>query len=131
MATQNEGTTNAGIMIAGATAAALAAAGAYLFYGSGNAAKNRKTARSWMLKARTDVLDAVENAVQKVGEIDKAAYLKIISDIVGRSSTLAAGTTEEIAQLTKDLQGMWNHMQKARKTAVAKVKKVASKKGKK
>ena len=124
------GMTKTGAAIAGATAAALAAAGAYLFYGSQNAQKNRKTARSWMLKARAEVMEAVETAVDKAGEIDKDAYMKIITDVVARSSKMATGTTAEVAQVTKDLKGMWNHMQKARKNVAKKgtPKKVAKKK---
>ena len=40
----------------GLTAAAVAAAGAYFLYGSKDADKNRKTVKSWGLKAKAEVL---------------------------------------------------------------------------
>ena len=46
----------------GLTAAALAAAGTYFLYGSGGAEKNRTKVRSWMLKAKAEVLEALEEA---------------------------------------------------------------------
>ena len=48
-------------------AAAVAAAGAYWFYGSDHATKHRKQVKSWMLKARAEMMEAVE----KIGDIDK------------------------------------------------------------
>ena len=46
----------------GLTAAAVAAAGAYFLHGSKNAAKNKKTVKSWMLKAKAEVLEKLEDA---------------------------------------------------------------------
>ena len=46
----------------GLTAAAVAAAGAYFLYGSKDANKNRKTVKSWMLKAKAEVLEQLEKA---------------------------------------------------------------------
>jgi flagellar basal body-associated protein FliL len=46
----------------GVTAALLSAAGAYFLYGSKDAAKNRKTVKSWMLKAKAEVLEGIEKA---------------------------------------------------------------------
>ena len=43
-----------------AAAAAVAAAGAYWFYGSDHASQHRKQVKSWMLKARAEVMEAVE-----------------------------------------------------------------------
>ncbi len=46
----------------GLTAAAVAAAGAYFLYGSEDAPKNRTKVKSWMLKAKGDVLQKLEVA---------------------------------------------------------------------
>ena len=46
----------------GLTAAAVAAAGAYFLYGSKGAAKNRKVVKSWAIKAKGEVLEAIEKA---------------------------------------------------------------------
>ncbi|MDB5224908.1 MAG: hypothetical protein JWO43_530 [Candidatus Adlerbacteria bacterium] len=114
-------------------AAAAAAAAAYWLYGAKDAPKHRKLARSWMLKARAEVLDAVE----KVQDIDKSKYLAIVDDVVGRYSKSAGATTAEMSKLVKDLRGAWAHMQavtkkpakKAAKTAKKAAPKKAAKKG--
>ena len=111
--------------------AAVAAVGAYWFYGSKNAAAHRKTARGWMLKARGDVLAAVENVVKKAGEIDKKAYMNIVQGVLKRYSKLSGVTSAEILQMTRDMNEAWLHMQKVRKSRVSKTAKKASKSRKK
>lgn len=103
---------------AAAATAIVAAAGAYWFYGSKDAMKHRKTARSWMLKARGDVLEAVEIVVEKVGEIDKEKYMNIVEDVLKRYSKLAHVTKEDVMQTTKDMKDAWQHMQKIRKNTI-------------
>jgi hypothetical protein len=120
------GTTVMGV--GAAAAAAVAAAGAYWFYGSKDAAKHRKTARSWMLKARADVLEAVEAAMEKAGEIDKDTYMGIVDGVLKRYSKLAGVTSAEMLQMTRDMKDAWQHMQKARKSVPAKKTKKAVKK---
>ena len=110
---------------AGATAAAaIAAAGAYWLYGSPDAAKHRKSVRSHMLRARAEVLEAVE----KMKDVDKQKYLDIVAAVVKRYSTKAGVTAEEIAQMTKDLTGTWQHMYAAHKKSLASAKKAPAKK---
>ncbi len=123
--------TGAAIGVAAATAAAAAAAaGAYWFYGSADAAKHRKSIRSFMLKARADVLEAVE----KVKDIDKNAYLAIVDRVVAKYSTVAGVTSQEVVQMTRDLKAAWTHMKAvhdaARGVGAAKaaVKKIPAKK---
>lgn len=113
---------------AGAATAAVAAVGAYWFYGSHDALKHRKTARSWMLKARGDVLAAVEAAVEKVGEIDKAAYMAIVDGVLKRYAAASGATSAEMTQATKDMKAAWSHMQAARKGTATKTAKKVSKK---
>lgn len=122
---------------AGAAAlAAVAAAGAYWFYGAKDAARHRKTARSWMLKARAETMDAVEKAVERLGDIDKETYLGIVDTVVKRYAGVAGVTSAEMAQMTKDLKAAWTHMHAARKSlskpavkkAVKKAKSAAKKK---
>lgn len=98
---------------AAAAAAAVAAAGAYWFYGAADAAKHRKSARSWMLKARADVMEAVEAAMQKVGEIDKETYGRIVDGVLKRYSSLAGASAAEMAQMSKDMKEAWKQMQRA------------------
>lgn len=108
----------------GVAAAAAAAAGAYFFYGSANAASNRKTARSWMLKARAEVMAAVEKAAAKTGALNKETYTNIVNGVLARYSKVAGATSAEMSQVSRDMEGAWKHMQKAGKKGVKKVKKV-------
>ncbi len=126
---KNKGiSTGTGVAVgAAAAAAAAAAAGAYWFYGAKDAAKHRKTAKSWMLKARAETMEAVENAVDKLGEIDKETYLKIVDGVVKRYSGVAGVTSAEIAAMTKDLKTAWQHMNAASRIAKGAGKKVAKK----
>lgn len=112
-----------GVVAAVGAAAAAAAVGAYWFYGTKNAKAHRKTARSWMLKARGDVLAAVETAVKKAGEIDKATYMKIVDGVLKRYSKSAGVTAAEMRQVTSDMKAAWQHMQKIHKRGVKKTKK--------
>ncbi len=123
MANNSKGKSSAaGIGVIAATAAAAAAAGAYWLYGAKDAAKHRKMAKSFMLKARADVMDAVE----RVKDIDKTQYLAIVDKIVAKYSHVAGVTAAEVAQMTKDLKAAWSHMQSVHVTAKG-LKKVASK----
>ncbi len=58
---------------AGLAAAAAAAGAAYWLYGAKHSAQHRKMAKSWMLKARAEVLDQIES----IKNIDKASYLRM------------------------------------------------------
>jgi len=125
---ENNVSVNTGVAVGAAAAAAAAAAGAYWFYGAKDAAKHRKTARSWMLKARAETMEAVEAAVEKLGSIDKETYLSIVDGVVKRYSGAAGVTSAEVAQMTKDLKAAWAHMNAARKNATKPaVKKVTKK----
>lgn len=115
----NSGAAGAAIGVAAATVAA-AAAGAYWLYGAKDAAKHRKMAKSFMLKARADVMDAVE----RVKDIDKTQYMAIVDKIVAKYSHMAGVSAAEVAQMSKDLKAAWSHMQAVSKT----VKKAAPKK---
>jgi hypothetical protein len=111
--------------VGAATAAAAAAAGAYWLYGAKDAAKHRKLAKSWMLRARAEVMDAVE----KVSEIDKATYLDIVEKVVKTYSSTAGAQSKEIQQLLKDLRGSWAHIQQrpSVKKATKAVKRIGTK----
>src|SRR6185436_11320611 len=80
-------------------AAVAAAAGAYWLYGAKDASKNRKVVKSWMLKARAEVMDAVE----KAKDIDKETYLKIVDNVVRGYSAAAGARSKEVQQLISDL----------------------------
>lgn len=62
----------------GLTAAAVAAAGAYFLYGSEDATQNRKKVKGWMLKAKGDVLQALEKAEHMTEEQFQAVVDKVL-----------------------------------------------------
>ena len=117
-----------------AAAAAAAAAGAYWLYGAKDAKKHRKLAKSWMLKARAEMMDLVE----KAQDIDKETYMQLAGEVAKRYSAVAGVTTAESKRLVQDLKAGWAYLQSQKKpiakraAAVKKsVKKAAKKASKK
>ncbi len=119
-----------GVGVGLAAAAAAAAAGTYWLYGSKHAAKHRRQVKSWMLKARGEVLESVE----KLQDINKAKYLAIVESVIARYAGKAGTTASELKQVARDLKDSWTHIQAAQKSgkrAVKKGRKVAKKAAKK
>lgn len=88
----------------GLTAAAVTAAGAYFLYGSKNAAKNRKKVKSWMLKAKADVLETLENAEH----ITEQEYKQLIDNVLsayGKARTLSKKDVKDFEREMKDHWG--------------------------
>ncbi len=112
----------------GVGAAAAATAAAYWFYGSKDAASHRKSARSWMLKARGEVLEAVDRTIKKAGELDKEAYMSIVGGVLKRYKKVAGVKSSEILQMTRDMKAAWQHMQKTGKDVSGRKVKKTSKK---
>lgn len=117
-----------------AAAAAAAAAGAYWLYGAKDAKKHRKLARSWMLKARAEVMEGME----KLGEVDKETYMQLAGEVAKRYAGVAGVTAAESKRLVQDLKSGWAYLQSQKKpaarraTAIKKsVKKAAKKVAKK
>jgi len=113
MATAHKGISKTTLAAVGAGIGAAAAAGAYWFYGSKDAAKHRKSVRSWMLRARAEVLEAVEKAIAKAGEIDKETYMNIVESVLKRYKKINGVTSEAMVQMTRDMKQAWEHMQKS------------------
>lgn len=110
----------------GLTAAAAAIAGAYFLYGSKNAAKNRKVVKGWMLKAKGEVLSAVE----KAQTMTKEEYEELVTKI-GKGYLAAKEMTEsDLAAFTKEMHTHWKDLAKAaqpKKKAVKKAVKTVEK----
>lgn len=96
-----------------AAAAAAAAAGAYWLYGAKDASKHRKLARSWMLKARAEMMDLVE----KAQDIDKDTYMQLAGEVAKRYSAVAGVTAAESKRLVQDLKAGWAYLQAQKKPA--------------
>lgn len=124
---KNSTKTKVGTAAAITAATVAAAAGAYWLYGSEHAKKHRKMAKSWMLKARAEIVDAIE----KIEDIDKTKFLAVAESVAQEFGSKAGATTDEISDLTKELKKVWTHVQQTGKTSVKRAKKASKKIAKK
>lgn len=114
----------------GLTAAAVTAAGAYFLYGSKQASQNRKKVKGWMLKAKGDVLEALE----KAEHITADEYKALVETASGAYGTVKSATAGEVKDFKKEMQQHWEKLQKnkaikkiVQKSDVAKVQKAVKK----
>ncbi len=96
----------------GLAAAAAAAAGVYYFYGK-DAPKRRRQLKGWMVTAKGEVMDRME----KLPEVSELAYRRIVAEVLKRYKNLKNVSSEELAELSRELLGHW----KSIKTEVDKV----------
>ena len=103
---------------AGLAAAAVAAAlGSYLLTGK-RATKTKKVLKSWMLKAKGEVLEQLEG-LQEVGE---ETYNKAVDQVAKKYSQMAGVTKAEVDEMAADLKKHWKTVSKV---AISKAKKLA------
>ena len=108
----------------GLTAAAAAAAGAYFLYGSKNAAKNRKAVKSWMLKAKAEVLEGLERAQ----EMSKKEYEQLIDQVGTAYAKLQDVKKTDLADFKREMKQHWDNIAKEAKAASQEVTGGAAKK---
>ncbi len=111
----------------GVTAALLSAAGAYFLYGSKNADKNRKKVKSWMLKAKAEVLEGIEAAEN----MSKEDYERLVDKSVKAYSKLKDASADELFAFGKEMKAHWKNLEKKGEAKVAPAKKVVKKVAKK
>ena len=87
----------------GLTAAAVTAAGAYFLYGSKQAPKNRKKMKGWVLKAKGEVLEALE----KAEAITEEEYRALVEAASGAYGTVKNATAGEIKDFKKEMSEHW------------------------
>lgn len=92
----------------GLTTAAVAAAGAYFLYGSPNAAKNRKTVKSWVLKAKAEVLEALEDAK----EMSQHEYEALVDTVAGTYQTFKNASKKDIKEFKDEMKMHWKGIEK-------------------
>lgn len=107
----------------GLTAAAVAAAGAYFLYGSDKAAKNRKTVKSWALRAKAEVLEKLEDAK----EMSADEYEELIAAVAGTYAGVKGASKKDIKEFAGEMQDHWKSIEKFAKPKKAAVKKTAAK----
>lgn len=106
----------------GLTAAAVAAAGAYFLAGSKNAAKNRKAVKSWMLKAKAEVLEGLEKAQQ----MSQAEYEALIEQVGAAYSQVQNASKADLSGFKKEMKDHWQKIAKAAAPKKKSVKKVVA-----
>lgn len=106
----------------GITAAAAAAAGAYFLYGSKNAKANRQKVKGWMLKAKGEVLEALEKAEQMSFE----DYEQLIEDIAAAYAVVQNATKKDIAEFKREMKAHWGKIEKEAKPLKKAVKRAAA-----
>jgi hypothetical protein len=114
----------------GLTAAAVAAAGAYFLYGSKEADKNRKTVKSWALKAKAEVLEQMEDAKN----MTRDEYEEMVQAVAGAYSGVKGATKKDLVEFASEMKEHWDVIEdlassrkKTAKKAVKKVTKAAKK----
>ena len=93
----------------GLTATALAAMGGYFLYGSKDAAQNRRKAKSWMLMAKAEVLEGLENAQH----MTKEEYETLVQKVVKGYKTAKKASASELLEFAKDMHGHWKEIERA------------------
>ncbi len=91
--------------------AAVAAAGAYLFYGKN--AKKRQKIRGWIIKAKGEVLEKVE----KLNDVNQETYHKVIEKVTNRYKHFKEINAQEFNELVSDLKASWGTYKKELKNA--------------
>lgn len=99
----------------GLTAAAVTAAGAYFLYGSKLSSQNRKKVKGWVLKAKGEVLEALE----KAESITEEEYKALVETASGAYGTVKSATVGEVKDFKKEMNDHWVKLQKSK--AVKKV----------
>lgn len=97
------------VEIGGLAAASLAAiAGGYLLYGAKDAAKNRKKVKGWMLKAKGEILEKIENAK----EMSEDKYNEAVEMVSKKYAAMKQVDAADLAELVNDAKKHWKVMHK-------------------
>ena len=111
----------------GLTAAAVAAAGAYFLAGAPDAKKNRRKVKSWMLKAKAEVLEALE----KAEEITEEEFNQLVMTVSTSYGKLKDASKADIADFKREMKEHWPKIVKEGKEVTKTVSKVVKPKAKK
>ncbi|OGG61288.1 hypothetical protein A3C87_03730 [Candidatus Kaiserbacteria bacterium RIFCSPHIGHO2_02_FULL_49_34] len=99
------------------TAAAVGAIGAYFLAGSKDAAKNRKMVKSWMLKAKAEVLEGLEQAKKMSAE----EYAQLIDKATAVYASTQKASKKDIEEFKDEMSQHWKKLERTGKKVVKKV----------
>jgi hypothetical protein len=112
-----------GLEVGLALAGLAAVAGAVFLYGTEAGTKKRKAIKGWMLKAKGEVIEKLEN----LKDVNEANYNKIVDAVEAKYKALKSVAPEDLAEVVADLKKSWKHMVKIAQTQTAPKKKAAAK----
>lgn len=93
---------------AGLAAAAVGAAlGSYLLTGD-RKAKTKRVLKSWMLKAKGELLEQLE----KVGDVSEDMYYKAVDQVTAKYSKMSGVAQDEVDDMAKELKKQWKIVNK-------------------
>jgi len=95
----------------GLTTAAVTAAGYYFLFGSEKAKQNRKKVKSWMLKAKAEVLEALEQGKDMTQE----EYENLIDSVTSTYSRLKDASQTELGAFKREMKEHWRGIEQAAK----------------
>lgn len=95
----------------GLTTAVVAAAGTYFLYGSKSAAKNRKAVKSWMLKAKAEILEKLEEAK----EMTQEDYEHLVNTVATVYSELKTASRADIKAFKDEMKDQWRSIERVAK----------------
>lgn len=121
MATNKKNNNNLGVAVG--LSAVAAAVGAYFMYGSKKAAKNRKAVKSWVFKAKAEVLEALENTQ----DMTKREYEKLIDAVGGAYVNVKDASKADLAAFKKEMKNHWLDIAKTATPKKEPAKKVVKK----
>ncbi len=107
----------------GLTAAAVAAAGAYFLYGSKDAAAKRKKVKSGILRAKAEVLEALENAK----EITEDEFRELVDGVVATYSKMKSLSQKDLKDFRREMLENWGELVDSGVAKVMTVEQIAKK----
>jgi hypothetical protein len=111
----------------GVTATMLAAVGGYFLYGAKDAKKNRTKVGSWMLKAKAEVLEGIENTK----ELTEADYDKLVDDVMKGYKAARSASVKELAEFAGEMKNHWKKIKSSGPEKKVAIPVVAAKRTKK
>lgn len=112
-----------GLEVGFALAGLAAIAGGVFLYGTDAGKKKRKAIKGWMLKAKGEVIERLEN----LKEVNEENYHKIVDAVEAKYKAVKSVAPEELAEVVADLKKSWKSIVKVSKSQKSPTKKVAKK----
>ncbi len=109
----------AGAIAAGIAGLTAAAVWAYYLYGHEDAKKNRTKVKSWMLKAKGEILEDLE----KFEGVTEPLYMQAVAAAARKYSQFKNIDQDELADFMHEMKGHWSGIKNTLNTKGAAVKK--------